>query len=127
MSALNHIFEMNGGAAQPEKSLPHVWVRFWSLKVDERFFAPGTDLICIKMTPLSFRPASGLTEMLILPWRRVRTTVLVRDVLPGGKSSPCPQVTEAARREVLKHSERYFSRDHQPERTGHSFTSGPSC
>ena len=83
--------EMNSSPAK-SRSLPHVWKRFWHLNLKDRFYI-GKELV-FKTGLFTACPARGVwwnPEMglragaprkLVAPWRRVRTTQLVRDARP---------------------------------------------
>ncbi len=67
------------------RSLPHVWARFYSLRVGDSFFLGKA---CVVKTNFLFARASGDYYgglKFVAPWRRVRTTKLVRDAKAGGK------------------------------------------
>jgi len=73
--------------APRKRALPRVWKRFYQLKRGETFFHSGSSLYARAFLPV--KRVHGLSgSKWLFPWTRVRTTTLVRDVLPGGKSGP---------------------------------------
>jgi hypothetical protein len=66
------------------RALPRVWKRFFQLKAGEEFYEGN----CLRMKtgPFWCRSCARLL-FFVAPWRRVRTTVYVRDARPGGKTS----------------------------------------
>ncbi len=65
------------------RSLPHVWQSFWSLPIgDGLFLGPiyltKTSLFFARVTPGGPGGVPHGNRHLVLPWRRVKTTKLVR-------------------------------------------------
>lgn len=86
----------NQTATTPTKkvrALPRVWARFFRLKAGDTFFTDNEE--CIKVAFCGYRYTASIRALgedatpfhFITPWRRVRTTVFVRDVLKGGASA----------------------------------------
>jgi len=69
------------------RELPRAWKTFFRLKRGETYFQ-GPNVVA-KSGPFWARDDIDRC-FVVLPWHRVRTTTLVRDALPGGKSGPEP-------------------------------------
>lgn len=70
------------------RALPRVWARFYKLRKGDTFslgkqIVQKYNCLCSQGFTVGGSPC---TPRFFPPWRRVRTTTLVRDVLPGGKS-----------------------------------------
>lgn len=69
-----------------KRALPRVWLRFYQLERGEFFSCPDGALVsktCFVQVSCTER-----RNYLFLPWTRVRSNRLVRDVRPGGKTGP---------------------------------------
>lgn len=77
--------------AKKTRALPRVWKRFFQLNRGEGF-SVGKNFYR-KNSP--FTGSDGLSRVIVWPWTRVQTSVLVRDARPGGKFSGRVVVTTA--------------------------------
>jgi hypothetical protein len=73
-----------------KRSLPHVWKSFWALDVGDEFFI-GKKRYWKQDLFTATSSLNGVTKF-TFPWTRYRTTQLVRDARPGGKSSSSPDM-----------------------------------
>ncbi len=107
------------------RALPRVWKRFYQLERGETFTSPNP--INRLLSKRGFFTAEDTEGAWVhyLPWTRVRTTTLVRDVLPGGKSSKMYPVDPA----VASYPTIPFKGGHDimPEKLTLGATSGPSA
>lgn len=67
------------------RNLPRVWRRFWHIKSYGGFFIGKKRLV--KTGLFTAENLDQGASFRVMPWTRVRTVDLVRDELPGGKSS----------------------------------------
>jgi hypothetical protein len=84
-------------APKKARALPRVWAPFHRLKTGENFYLGSTDNL-VQKTGWFTRTGhqNWQARFFVWPWKKVRTTVYVRDVLKGGKTTG-GQVTEAAK------------------------------
>lgn len=71
------------------RELPRVWKKFWHVEQYDDFFIGKKTYIKTGVVTAEVNVA-GLREgarIWVMPWTKVRTAELVRDVRPGGKSS----------------------------------------
>ncbi len=85
--------------APRKRALPRVWKRFYQLKKGETFFLGTT--ICAQISfstaLVGFKSDGSGRSQFIAPWKRVRTTELVRAVKPeplGVVRAPIPFPSE---------------------------------
>ncbi len=89
--------------APRKRALPRVWKRFYQLKKGEAFDLPGKGSVVVSKIGFFTADAALGYVYLVAPWKRVRTTTLVRDTRPGGKTGPEP-VTPIPFSGVFDHS-----------------------
>ena len=70
------------------RALPRVWKPFHALQKYECFFSTKSPASLMHKTSfITARSTQDGSLAFVAPWRRVRTTVLVRDAKPGGKGT----------------------------------------